>query len=337
MKAVGYHHSLTIDADDALLDVTLPIPEPGPNDLRVRVEAVSVNPVDTKIRVRVQPAEGQTQVLGWDAAGVVDAVGSAVEGFAVGDRVWYAGDVSRPGSNSELQLVDARIAAHRPSSLTPSAAAALPLTGLTAYEMLFDRLGLCTDTDHSGDSLLVIGAAGGVGSILVQLARQLTNIRIIATASRPDSQKWVSELGAHHVVDHRGDLVQQINELDCPPVKYVASLNQTDSHLAAIAEVIAPQGKLCLIDDPASFDIMPFKRKSVSIHWEFMFTRALFQTKDIQRQQTILTHIAALVDKGRISTTVAEHFGTINAANLKRAHALLESQQSRGKIVLEGF
>lgn len=337
MKAVGYHHSRSIDADDALLDLTLPIPEPGPGDLRVRVEAVSVNPVDTKIRTRVQPEEGQTQVLGWDAAGIVDAIGSDVTGFAVGDRVWYAGAVNRPGSNSEYQLVDARIAAHRPASLSAAEAAALPLTGLTAYEMLFDRLGLSVDADHSGESLLVIGAAGGVGSILVQLARQLTNIHIIATASRPESQQWVTGLGAHQVVDHRGDLVSQIATLNCPPVRFVASLNQTDAHLAAIAEVIAPQGKLCLIDDPAHFDIMPFKRKSVSIHWEFMFTRALFQTPDIDRQQAILAHLAALVDEGQIKTTVADHFGRITAANLKRAHALLESQQARGKIVLEGF
>ncbi|MBY6185686.1 zinc-binding alcohol dehydrogenase family protein [Marinobacter hydrocarbonoclasticus] len=337
MKAVGYHTSLPITDQDALLNLTLPMPAPGPKDLLVRVEAVSVNPVDTKIRTRVQPAEGQAQVLGWDAAGIVEAVGAKVDGFAAGDKVWYAGDVSRPGSNSEYQRVDARIASRRPTAIGAAEAAALPLTGLTAYELLFDRLGLDPEADHSNHSLLVIGAAGGVGSILVQLARQLTNIRIVATASRPETQAWVEELGAHHVVDHRGDLVSQITGLACPPVKYVASLNQTDAHLNAIAEVIAPQGKLCLIDDPAEFTIIPFKRKSVSIHWEFMFTRALFQTEDILRQQAILTHIAAMVDAGQIITTVAEHFGTINADNLKRAHALLESQKARGKIVLEGF
>ncbi|MBY6094955.1 zinc-binding alcohol dehydrogenase family protein [Priestia flexa] len=337
MKAVGYHHSRPIDQTDALLDLTLPRPTPGEQDLLVRVEAVSVNPVDTKIRTRIQPAEGQAQVLGWDAAGVVEAVGSSVTGFAVGDPVWYAGDVSRPGSNSEFQCVDARIASKRPTNIDVAEAAALPLTGLTAYELLFDRLGLCPDADHSNDSLLVIGAAGGVGSILIQLARQLTNIRIIATASRPDSQVWVKQQGAHHVVNHHQDMVAQVAGLKCPPVRYVASLNQTDSHLTAIAELMAPQGKLALIDDPASFDIMPFKRKSISIHWEFMFTRALFKTDDIARQQAILSHIAEMVQEGRIKTTVAEHFGTINADNLKRAHALLESQQSRGKIVLAGF
>ncbi|MBY5991774.1 zinc-binding alcohol dehydrogenase family protein [Ferrimonas balearica] len=337
MKAVGYHHSRPIDADDALLDLTLPVPSPGPQDLLVQVEAVSVNPVDTKIRVRVSPAEGQAQVLGWDAVGVVAAVGSEVTGFAPGDRVWYAGDVSRSGSNAQYQCVDARIAAHSPKSLGVAEAAALPLTTLTAYELLFDRLGLNPEQDHSNESLLVIGAAGGVGSILVQLARQLTNIEIIATASRPETQEWVKELGAHHVVNHRENLADQVAQLGAKPVKYVASLNQTDQHLAAIAELMAPQGKLALIDDPASFDIMPFKRKSISIHWEFMFTRALFNTDDIQRQQAILAEVAQLVDEGKVSTTVAEHFGTINADNLKRAHALLESQKARGKIVLAGF
>lgn len=337
MKAVAYTHCLPIDADAALLDVTLPEPVASGHDLLVEVRAVSVNPVDTKIRRGVAPGEGEFKVLGWDATGIVRAVGDKVSLFKPGDRVWYAGAINRPGSNSELHLVDERIVGSMPSSLDFAAAAALPLTVITAWELLFDRLQVERDTRATGDAILVIGAAGGVGSILVQLARQLTGLTVIGTASRPETHQWVRDLGAHHVIDHSQPLAAELKRIGIDGVRYVASLTHTDQHAAQIVEAIAPQGRLALIDDPATFDIMPFKRKSVSIHWELMFTRSLFSTPDILAQHQLLTEVSRLVDAGTLRTTFADHFGTINAANLKRAHALLESSKARGKIVLEGF
>jgi zinc-binding alcohol dehydrogenase family protein len=268
---------------------------------------------------------------------VVKAAGPDVTLFKPGDEVWYAGSLVRPGTNSELHLVDERIVGHKPRSLDYAQAAALPLTSITAWELLFERLQVSRDKSVTGKSLLVVGAAGGVGSIMVQLARQLTGLIIIATASRPDTAEWVRQLGAHHVIDHSKPLNEEIVRLGLPPVSYVASLNQTDSHWAAIAELVAPQGKVALIDDPSAVNVNLLKRKSVSLHWESMFTRSLFQTDDMQKQHQLLNDVAQLVDSGVIKTTLAERFGRINAANLKRAHALLESNRSRGKIVLEGF
>lgn len=337
MKAIAYHHSLPITDADALLDIELPTPAATGRDLLVAVHAISVNPVDAKVRKNRQPKDGQPEVLGWDAAGVVTAVGPEVSLFKVGDKVWYAGAINRPGSNSEFQLVDERIVGHMPASLDFSAAAALPLTAITAWELLFERLQISRDKNLTGKSLLVIGAAGGVGSVLVQLARQLTGVTIIGTASRADTSAWVKELGAHHVIDHSKPLAAEITRLGLPPVDYVISLNQTDSHFDQIVELIAPQGKFALIDDPEHIDVRKFKGKSVSLHWELMFTRSLFQTPDMIKQHELLNELAQLVDAGTIKTTVAERFGAINAANLKRAHALLESNTAKGKIVLEGF
>ena len=337
MKAIAYHHSLPITDADSLLDIELPTPVATGRDLLVAVHAISVNPVDAKVRKNRQPKEGQPEVLGWDAAGVVTAVGPDASLFKVGDKVWYAGAINRPGSNSEFQLVDERIVGHMPASLDFSAAAALPLTAITAWELLFERLQISRDKNLTGKSLLVIGAAGGVGSVLVQLARQLTGVTIIGTASRSDTSAWVKELGAHHVIDHSKPLAAEITRLGLPPVDYVISLNQTDSHFDQIVELIAPQGKFALIDDPEHIDVRKFKGKSVSLHWELMFTRSLFQTPDMVKQHELLNELAQLVDAGTIKTTVAERFGAINAANLKRAHALLESNTAKGKIVLEGF
>jgi len=337
MKAIAYQHTLPIDQAQSLLDITLPDPVASGRDLLVQVRAISVNPVDTKIRNGVAPAAGDWKVLGWDAAGVVSAVGPEVTDFKVGDRVWYAGSIARSGTNAELHLVDERIVGKMPTSLDFSQAAALPLTGITAWEMLFDRLGLAQDTTPNPSTLLIIGAAGGVGSIMVQLARQLTGVTVIGTASRPETQAWVRELGAHHVIDHSKPISQELQRIGIPQVDYIVSLTQTDQHFAEIAESIAPQGKFGLIDDPKELNISLLKRKSVSLHWELMFTRSLFGTADMGEQGRLLSRLAELVDAGRIRTTVGEHFGTINAANLKRAHALLESGQSRGKIVLEGF
>lgn len=334
MKAIAYQKALPIPDDQALLDITLPDPVAHGRDLLVEIKAISVNPVDVKVRSSANPPDGEYKVIGWDAAGIVRAVGDQVSLFNPGDRVFYAGSLTRPGTNSELHLVDERIVGHMPGSHTFAKAAALPLTSITAWELLFDRLGV---NAQSTGALLVIGAAGGVGSILVQLARKLTGLTVIGTASRPETEQWVRNLGAHHVIDHSKPLSQELKKIGFDNVQYVASLNQTDKHLAEIVEAIAPQGKFALIDDPASLDVMKLKRKSVSLHWEFMFTRSMFETPDMQKQHDLLNEIARLIDTGTIKTTIAENFGTINAANLRRAHTLLESNTAKGKIVLEGF
>ncbi len=348
MKAIAYQQALPIEHDESLLDIELPAPQVSGHDLLVEVRAVSVNPVDTKIRKGVSPTDGEWKVLGWDASGIVRAVGPDVTLFKPGDRVWYAGDISRPGSNAELQLVDERIVGNMPESLGFSDAAALPLTAITAWEMLFDRLRLGNEDiwsgqqengagTHQNESLLIIGAAGGVGSIMTQLARQLTSVTVIGTASRKESREWLTELGAHHVIDHTQPLAPQLKAIGHETVTHVVSLNQTDQHFDCIMEIIAPQGQFGLIDDPATLSALPLKRKSVSLHWELMFTRSLYQTSDMIKQHQLLSRVADMVDAGLVRTTVANHFGIINAENLKRAHMLLESHQSRGKIVLEGF
>ncbi len=337
MKAIAYQRSLPIADPLSLQDVTLPDPVASGRDLLVEVKAVSVNPVDTKVRSGDAPAAGGWKVLGWDAAGIVRAVGAEVRGFQPGDRVWYAGSIARAGSNSELQLVDERIVGKLPATLDFAAAAALPLTAITAWEMLFERLSIAPGKPAGQGTLLIVGAAGGVGSIMVQLARRLTALTVIGSASRAPTQRWLRELGAHHVVDHSLPLAAELKRIAIPQVDYVVSLNQTDQHFAEIAEVIAPQGKFGLIDDPKSLDVSLLKRKSVSLHWELMFTRSLFATADMSAQGRLLDELAELVDAGLIRSTVGEHFGTICAANLRAAHAVLESGQARGKIVLAGF
>ena len=337
MTAIAAFAALPADHPSALQDLNLADPVASGHDLLVEVHAVSVNPVDTKVR-RGLPAEGQSEprVLGWDASGIVRAVGPNVTLFQPGDRVWYAGAIHRAGSNSELHLVDERIVGRMPAALGFAEAAALPLTAITAWELLFDRLGLQRG-GHAGEKLLVVGAAGGVGSILIQLARQLTGITVIATASRPQTQAWVRDLGAQHVIDHSQPLDKALLDAELGEVDYAISLTHTDQHFAALVNAIKPQGKLALIDDPEPIDIRLLKRKSISLHWELMFTRSLFETADIQAQHDLLNEVAQLVDAGRIRTTLAEHFGAINAANLRRAHAFIESGAASGKVVLEGF
>lgn len=337
MKAIAYYHSLPITDPAALQDIELPAPQPGPRDLLVQVHAISVNPVDTKVRQNVQPEAGAAKVLGWDVAGVVKAVGSDVSLFQPGDKVFYAGSIARAGGNSELHVVDERIVGHMPKTLGFAEAAALPLTAITAWELLFERLQIAQGTADLGQSLLIVGGAGGVGSILTQLATQLTGLKVIASASRPETQAWVRELGASVVVDHRQPLAQALKAQGIDQVTHVASLTQTDQHLDQLVEALAPQGKLALIDDPKQLDVVKLKRKSLSLHWEFMYTRSLFETADMQAQHTLLNRVAELIDAGTLKTTVGEHFGQINAANLRRAHALLESGAAKGKIVLEGF
>lgn len=338
MKAVAYQAPLPISDPAALQDVQLPDPQMQGHDLLVEVRAVSVNPVDYKIRSSRVPPAGKWQILGWDATGIVREVGPEVTLFKPGDRVWYAGDISRPGSNAQLQCVDERIVGHMPESLGFAEAAALPLTSITAWELLFDRLGIVPGKRPSSVRLLIVGAAGGVGSILTQLASRLTSATVIGTASRPETQAWVRQQGAHHVIDHNRPLAEELARIGVADVTHVASLTNTQDHFAELAEVIAPQGRLGLIDDPDQpLDIMKLKAKSISLHWELMFTRSLFGTADMLAQHQLLDEVAALVDAGVIRTTLAEHFGTINAYNLKRAHALLESGRARGKIVLENF
>ncbi|MGZ0750135.1 zinc-binding alcohol dehydrogenase family protein [Kluyvera sichuanensis] len=335
MKAFAITRAASEGSNIPLLsEIELPIPEATGHDLLVEVKAISVNPVDTKVRAGFS---GDTpRVLGWDAVGVVKAVGPQVTLFAPGDEVWYAGALGRPGSNSEFQLVDERIVALKPRTLDNASAAALPLTAITAWELLFDRLGV-TRGGNEGDTLLIVGAAGGVGSILTQLASKLTRMTVIGTASRPESQQWVRNAGAHHVIDHRQPLTQELARIGIPAVTHVASLNNTDEHYLELIAALAPQGKLALIDDPESLDARPLKLKSISLHWEFMFTRSMFETQDIIAQHQLLTEIATLIDQKTITTTLGEHYGAITAENLRKAHAQLETGRAVGKIVLEGF
>jgi zinc-binding alcohol dehydrogenase family protein len=331
MKAIAYTQNGTASV---LTDMQLPAPTPGPRDLLIHVQAISVNPVDTKVRKGAAVTE--PRILGWDAVGTVQQVGDQVSLFKVGDSVFYAGAIDRPGSNSELHLVDERIVGHKPQSLDNAHAAALPLTSITAWELLFDRLGV-PEGGGEGQSLLIIGAAGGVGSILTQLARKLTKLTVIGTASRDETRQWVTDLGAHHVIDHSQPLVAQLEAIGVGQVDHVASLTHTDKHFEQLIEALRPQGQLALIDDPKTLDVMPMKRKALSLHWELMFTRSLFQTPDMIKQHELLDRVAELVDSGVLRTTLGEHYGVINAANLIRAHELIESGTAKGKIVLEGF
>jgi zinc-binding alcohol dehydrogenase family protein len=336
MRAVGYTRSLPIDQAEALIDLEIEKPAPGGRDLLVQVKAVSVNPVDTKVRQRANPQGGAPKILGFDATGVVAATGPQATLFKVGDEVWYAGSIIRPGTNSAFHLVDERIVGAKPKSLGFAAAAALPLTTITAWEMLFDRFAVGRG-GAEGRSLLIIGGAGGVGSIAIQLARTLTKLTVIATASRPETQAWCRDLGAHHVIDHSKPMGEQLKAAGHRFVDYVFGVTESGQHFETICDVVAPQGKFGLIDDPKSLDVAKLKGKSVSLHWEAMFTRSTFQTADMDAQHKLLSEAAAMVDAGTIRTTLAENLGPINAANLRRAHALVESGRTRGKIVLEGF
>ena len=337
MRAVGFETPGPIEAANALIDFEMETPKPEGRDLLVEIKAVSVNPVDTKVRRRFTPQAGQKRVLGYDAAGIVKACGPEVTLSSPATEVFYAGDINRPGTNAQFHLVDERIVGAKPKTLSFAEAAALPLTTITAWEALFDRLEVRRPVPGGAPAVLIIGGAGGVGSIAVQLARKLTNLTVIATASRPETKDWVAALGAHHVIDHSQPLPAQVGALGLGSPSFVFSTTQTDQHLAAIVASIVPQGRFCLIDDPPELDIKILKAKSLSLHWELMFARPAFQTVDMIAQHELLNETAKLVDEGRLRTTLTQTFGTINAANLKAAHALIESGTARGKIVLEGF
>ncbi|WP_345813984.1 zinc-binding alcohol dehydrogenase family protein [Paraburkholderia sp. PREW-6R] len=338
MKAVGLYRYLPIDHAESLVDVDMAQPEATGHDLLVKVEAVSVNPVDTKVRAPKDTVEKAPRVLGWDAAGTVVAVGPDVNLFKVGDPVFYAGSITRPGANSEFHLVDERIAGRKPASLDFTHAAALPLTAITAWEALFDRLGVSPQGANEGQSVLIFGGAGGVGSIGIQLAKQLAKLKVIATASRPESAKWAKDLGADHIVDHFGDVPAQLKELGMGQVDYVLIFNDTDKNFPVAADVIKPQGGICsIVENSKPVPVELLKSKSAAFHWEFMFTRSMFATPDMIEQHKLLTEVARLFDAGVLRTTVGQDLGKINAANLRRAHQILEEGRAIGKLVLTGF
>jgi NADPH2:quinone reductase len=336
MKAVGYTHCHPIDHDEALIDLTLPDPPaPKGRDLLVEVRAVSVNPVDTRVRQAADPA-GEPRVLGFDAAGVVRAKGPEAVLFPTGAEVFYAGSIARPGTNAELHRVDERIVGHKPRTLSFAEAAALPLTAITAWEALFDRLRIPRGKPAEGGAVLITGGAGGVGSIAIQLARRLTGLMVVATASRPETRAWCERMGAHKVLDHSQDLARQARALDVP-IPYVFSVTQTERHWNALCELLAPQGGICVIDDLGRADVSRLKSKAAFLAWEAMFARSGFGTPDMIQQHRLLDEVSHLVDAGAIRTTMTERLGRIDAENLIRAHAMVESGKMIGKVVLEGF
>lgn len=339
MKAIALTHYLPIDDPQSLQDMDLPKPDaPSGHDLLVKVSAVSVNPVDTKLRSPKDKIESTPRILGYDACGVVEAVGDAVEGFAPGDRVYYAGDFTRPGSNAQWQQVDARVVGHAPHSLDDAGAAALPLTAITAWELLFQRMPYDSEQGGRGKSLLIIGGAGGVGSIAIQLARR-AGFSVIATASRDDSVQWCKQLGAQHVINHRQPLPPQLQALGFDSVDAILNLASTDGYWQVMGEIIAPQGHIGLIVEPAHALPLgdPYKMKCVGIHWEMMFSRPALKTADMGEQGRILDRVAQLIDDGQLRGIARDQLSPINAANLRQAHRRLESGTTIGKLVLSGW
>lgn len=335
MKALGYSEQGPVSVAGSVVEFDADDPQPGPNDLLVEVRGVSVNPVDFKVRANRPPPEGDPRILGWDAAGVVKAVGADVTLFKPGDEVMYAGEFTRDGSNAELQCVDERLVGRKPSSLDFADAAALPLTSITAWEMLFESL-CVEEAGGDGEALLIIGGAGGVGSILIQLAKKLTNLTVVATASRPDTVDWVKKMGADHVVNHRNNLAEEMKELGIAP-KYVAALTNTDDHFEAIIEMIKPRGHIAMIDDPQNVAIGPLKMKALTFSWEFMFARSLHKADDIIQQHKLLNRVADLVDAGEVISTVNKNNGPLSVDNLRSALEHQASGSAIGKTVLSGI
>ena len=331
MRAVGYRKPLPSSDPASLEDLEVPVPAPGPRDLLVRVEAVSVNPVDVKLRASADPG-GEPRILGYDAAGTVVATGSDVSLFSPGDEVYYAGSIDRPGTDAQFHVVDERITGHKPRSLTFAQAAALPLTTITAWEALFDRFRL---NPESSGVLVVLGAAGGVGSMVTQLSRALTRVVVIGTASRPESRQWVQEMGAHHVIGHH-DLAGDVRGITPDGVSYVFSPH-TAGLIGQFAEILRPGGAVTAIDEPEGLDILPLKDKSITFHWEFMFTRPLYQPPDMVEQHELLDRVADMVDEGTIRSTLTRELGPISAATLREAHTLVEGGRMTGKVVVAGW
>lgn len=334
MKAIGYKKNGPIDAPDALVEFEAPEPKLGQRDLLVQVMGISVNPIDIKVRKNV-PAESGFKIIGYDAAGVVKQVGSSVKNFKVGDEVFYAGDITRPGTNCQLHAVDERIVGKKPNSLDFAEAAGLPLTSITAWEILFDSFSFEEGSGH-GEAILIIGGAGGVGSILIQLAKKLTKLQVVATASRPDTIKWVEKMGADHVVNHHKPLAAQMGQLNIKP-RYVASLNGSEGHFSAIVKLIKPRGHVVVIDDMQAFDIRSVKQKALTLSWESMFTRSMHQTSDMQKQSELLNRVSKMIDEGTLVSTVTNRLGKLSAETLKQAHLQQESNRVIGKNVMGGF
>ena len=336
MKAVALTRYLPIDDPDSFLDVDLSKPVAQGHDLLVAVKAVSINPVDTKVRSPKDTIEKTPRVLGWDASGVVEAVGQDVTLFKPGDEVYYAGDITRSGSNAEFQLVDERIVGHKPKSLNFAEAAALPLTTITAYEAFFDRLGIDRDGKNTGQTILIIGAGGGVGSIGIQLAKA-AGLVVIASASRPETTMWVKKLGADFVVNHRESMVQQVHDLGFEYIDHIAIFNDM-RHWETAVELIRPQGGIVTIDDThLPMPMAEMKTKAASLHWEFMFARAMFNTDDMIEQHHLLNYVANEIDAGRIRTTLNDVLTPINAENIRAAHSLIETGRAKGKVVVHSF
>lgn len=338
MKAVGLTRYLPIEDPESLVDLVVEKPRATGRDILVKVVAISVNPVDTKVRAPKDRVEDVPKILGWDVAGIVEETGPDCSLFRPGDEVFYAGSIARQGGNSEYHLVDERIVGRKPASLNFTEAAALPLTSITAWEALFSRMLISQDPGANvGKSLLIIGAAGGVGSIAIQLAKQ-AGLTVIGTASRPKTVEWVQSMGADYTINHHDPLLPQLEAIGFPSVPYIFCLNALEEHWAGISEAISPQGVVCAIDDPTSpLNLNLLKQKSVTFVWEFMFTRSLFETDDMIEQHLLLNRIADAVDQQKLKTTLAEVLGPISAENLRQAHKLLESNRAVGKIVLEGF
>ena len=342
MKAIGFYQYLPVEDPASLLAVKVPDPEPQGRDLLVRVKAVSVNPVDTKVRARQVGILRKPRILGWDAAGVVEAVGSDVSLFQAGDEVYYAGDISRPGCDSQYHLVDERIVGRKPVSLSFEQAAAMPLTTITAWEAMFDRLGVdrSSSVDDSHRTVLIIGGAGGVGSIAVQLAKKKAGLAVIATASRGESAEWCRKLGADEIINHHEPFTEEFKRIGADEVDYILCFNSTEMHIQNMADVIKPQGKVCAIVETKNsqpVNINVFQRKSVAFMWELMFTRPLFQTPDMQAQHDLLNEAGRMLDEGLLKTTMTENYGPLTAENLRRAHGKLESGSMIGKLVLSGM
>ncbi|MEC0265414.1 zinc-binding alcohol dehydrogenase family protein [Paenibacillus anseongense] len=338
MKAVGLFRYLPIEHPESLINVEIEKPVPTGKDLLIKVKAISVNPVDTKVRAPKEKTEDTVRVLGWDVAGIVEQTGPDCTLFEPGDEVYYAGSITRPGGNSEYHLVDERIAGRKPKSLNFADAAALPLTAITAWEGLYERLGVSRNKEeNAGKTVLILGAAGGVGSIATQLAK-LAGLTVIGTASRPESEQWVKKMGADHIINHYDAFVPQLNTLGLTDVDYIFCLNSTAEHWQNMADAIAPQGKICsIVETSQTLNMNLLKNKSVTFAWEFMFTRAMFQTSDMIEQHNLLNDVAVLVDNGLLSSTVTQRLTPIDAANLRKAHAMLEEGHTIGKIVLEHF
>ncbi len=342
MKAIGFYQYLPVEDPESLVEVEVPTPEPGDKDLLVRVKAVSVNPVDVKIRSRLETVETEPKIIGWDVAGVVERVGREVSLFKTGDEVYYAGDITRPGCNSQYHLVDERIVGRKPGSLSFEQAAAMPLTTITAWEALFDRLGVekTDSTKQDLQSVLIIGGAGGVGSIAIQLAKKVAGCKVIATASRGESTEWCRKLGADEIIDHHKPFAEEFKRIGADEVDYILCFNSTELHIQNMADVIKPQGKICTIvetKDNQPLNINVFQGKSVGFMWELMFTRSMFKTPDMQAQHDLLNETARLLDEGGLKTTMTENYGPLTAENLRKAHGRIESGSMIGKLVLSGI